>query len=169
MLQYSRIGRLREEIVPVNLNKLVKEVIDLLGAPAHIQIEVVNQLPVVIGERVRLGQVLQNLLSNAIKFMDKPQGWIRVRLEKEEDGFYYMSVADNGPGILEKDFEKIFQIFQTLQSKDTYESTGIGLTLVRKIVTLYGGKVWVESEVGQGSVFWFTLPIRASHEEKEIV
>ena len=71
-------------------------------------------------------------------------------------------MEDNGPGIEEKDFEKIFKIFQTLYSKDEYESTGIGLTLVKKIVELYGGTVWVESKVGEGSTFYFTLPKRKS-------
>jgi signal transduction histidine kinase len=89
--------------------------------------------------------------------MDKPQGQVKVGCV-EEDGFWKFSVADNGPGIEERHFEKIFQIFQTLAPQDRIESTGIGLTVAKKIVELYGGKIWVESKVGEGSTFFFTLP-----------
>jgi signal transduction histidine kinase len=102
-------------------------------------------------------QVFQNLLSNAVKYMDKPQGLIKVGCV-EEDGFWQFYVADNGPGIEEKHFEKIFQLFQTLASRDESESTGIGLTIIKKIVEMYGGKTWVQSQVGEGSTFFFILP-----------
>jgi len=89
--------------------------------------------------------------------MDKPQGQIRVACI-EEDGCWKFSVADNGPGIEEKYFEKIFQMFQTLRPRDEFESTGVGLTVVKKIVEIHGGKIWVESKLGEGSTFFFTLP-----------
>ena len=89
--------------------------------------------------------------------MDKPEGFIKVACA-EENGFWKFSVADNGPGIPEQHFEKIFRLFQTLQAKDQFESTGVGLTLAKKIVELYGGKIWLTSAVGQGSTFFFTLP-----------
>ncbi|MGD1042918.1 MAG: ATP-binding protein [Sedimentisphaerales bacterium] len=108
-------------------------------------------------ERLRLKQVFQNLLSNAVKYTDKPKGQIKIGCT-EENGFWKFSVADNGCGIKEKYFGKIFEIFQTLTSRDKTESTGIGLTIVKKIVELYGGKVWVESKVNEGSTFFFTLP-----------
>jgi signal transduction histidine kinase len=111
----------------------------------------------VLSERLRLKQVFQNLLSNAIKYTDKPKGQIKIGCT-EENGFWKFGVADNGCGINEKYFEKIFEIFQTLTSRDKTESTGIGLTIVKKIVELYGGKVWVESKVNEGSTFFFTLP-----------
>lgn len=156
VLHYSRIGRIQEEPVEINLNKLVTETIEFLQPPKFIHINILNHLPVVRGDKTRLGQVFQNLLSNAIKFMDKPEGLIRIDCVQEAQWFHF-SVEDNGPGILEKDFERVFQIFQTLQSRDEYESTGIGLTLVKKIVEFHGGTVWVTSQVGQGSVFHFTL------------
>jgi signal transduction histidine kinase len=104
-------------------------------------------------------QVFQNLLSNAIKYMDKPQGWIKIGCV-EQDGFWKFSVADNGPGIEEKHFEKIFKIFQALPTSPDFEGTGIGLTVAKKIVELYDGKIWVESKVGEGSTFFFTLPMQ---------
>ena len=157
VLHYSRIGRIREQLVPVNLNKLLTEIIDLLAPPPHVQIQVTSRLPVMVCEKVRMGQVFQNLISNAVKFIDKPQGKITITCTEEEH-FYRFGVQDNGPGIAEKDHERIFQIFQTLHSRDGYDSTGIGLTLVKKIVELHGGTVRVTSQSGQGSLFEFTLP-----------
>ena len=89
--------------------------------------------------------------------MDKPNGQIKVNCS-EENGFWKFSIADNGPGIDEKHFDRIFGIFQTLLPRDKFESTGIGLTVAKKIVELYGGKIWVRSTLGQGSTFFFTLP-----------
>jgi len=157
VLQYSRIGRIRGEKVEVNLNELVAEVIDMIAPPENISIKVENELPSILFERTRIEQVFQNLLSNGVKFMDKPKGEIKIGCV--EDGSYWkFSVADNGPGIEEKYFEKIFQIFQTLSPRDELESTGVGLSVVKKIVETYGGKIWVESKVGYGSTFFFTLP-----------
>ncbi len=157
ILQYSRIGRIEEEKVIVNLNELVTEVIDLIAPPENVTITIENKLPTIECEQTRIMQVFQNLLSNAVKYMDKPQGQIKVGCV-EEDGFWEFYVADNGPGIEEKYFEKIFQLFQTLTPRDESESTGIGLTIIKKIVELYGGKIWVRSKVGEGSTFFFTVP-----------
>jgi PAS domain S-box-containing protein len=157
VLQYSKVGRVKEEKGKVNLNDLVSEVIDTVAPPENIEITVESELPVIECEETRIIQVFQNLLSNAIKYMDKPRGHIRIGCV-EENGFWNFSVADNGPGIEEKHFERIFRIFQTLSSRDEFESTGVGLTVVKKIVELYGGKIWVESKLGEGSTFFFTLP-----------
>jgi signal transduction histidine kinase len=157
ILQYSRVGRVEEEKVVVNLNELVAEAIDMLAPPENITITVENELPVIKCEQTRITQVFQNLLSNAVKYMDKPQGRIKVGCV-EENGFLKFSVADNGPGIEERHFEKIFQLFQTLTPRDEFESTGIGLTVAKKIVELYNGKIWVESKPGKGSTFFFILP-----------
>jgi len=161
ILQYSRIGRVKEASVAVNLAQLVPEVIDLLSPPANIAITLDNPLPTVLAERTRLQQVFQNLLSNAIKYMDKPEGRIRVGCVAAGNK-WKLSVADNGPGIEERHFERIFQLFQTLAPRDRVESTGVGLSLVKKIIELYGGEVWVESKVGEGSTFFFTLPRTAT-------
>ena len=157
VLEYSRVGREKEKQVQVNLNELVPEIIDVIAPPENITITIENELPVVEYQVTRIMQVFQNLLSNAVKYMDKPKGRVKVGCV-EEDGFWKFSVADNGPGIEEKHFERIFQMFQTLSPRDEFESTGVGLTVVKKIVELYGGKIWVESKPGEGSTFFFTLP-----------
>ncbi len=159
ILQYSRVGRVEEQKIVVNLNELVTEVIDILAPPENIAITIESELPSIKCEQTRIMQVFQNLLSNAVKYMDKPKGLIKVGCI-EENGSWKFSVTDNGPGIEEKNFERIFKIFQTLAPRDEFESTGIGLTVTKKIVELYNGKIWVESKPGQGSTFFFTLPKR---------
>ncbi len=156
-LQYSRAGRVEEKQVQVNLNNFVPEIIDMVVPPENITVTIENELPAIECEEVHIMQVFQNLLSNAIKYMDKPQGWIKVGCV-EQDGFWKFSVADNGPGIEEKHFEKIFKIFQALPTSPFFEGTGVGLTVAKKIVELYDGKIWVKSKVGKGSTFFFTLP-----------
>ncbi len=160
ILQYSRAGRSREEAVRIDLNELLAEVVEMLDPPAHITITPQTELPVIHGERTRIQQVFQNLLSNALKFMDKPQGQVVVDFA-DQDEFWQFSVTDNGPGIEEKHFGLIFDMFKTLQPRDEFESTGVGLTVVKKVVEYYGGKVWVESTVGEGTTFFFTLAKRA--------
>jgi len=114
-------------------------------------------LPILNCERTRLTQVFENLISNAIKYMGKPTGEIHIGCE--DAGLHWkFHVRDNGPGIEEKYYEKIFQIFQTLAARDERESTGIGLAIVKKTIELSGGKVWVESKLGEGSTFYFTMP-----------
>jgi two-component system, LuxR family, sensor kinase FixL len=157
VLQYSRVGRVREDMVTVDLNELIPSIVDIITPPAHIHIQVEGTLPSLICEKTRVTQVFQNLLTNAVKYMDKPEGRIRITCRDQGD-FWEFSVIDNGPGIEEKYFERIFKIFQTLAPKDECDSTGVGLTIVKKIVELYGGKVWVESIVGQGTTFLFTWP-----------
>lgn len=157
ILQYSRVGRVKEVAVAVDLNRLVREVIDLLAPPKNIAVSVEDSLPTVMAEPTRIQQVFQNLLSNAIKYMDKPEGEIRIACGAEGRQWKF-SIADNGPGIDQQHFEKIFQLFQTLAPRDRVESTGVGLALVKKIVEMYGGHIWLESTVGRGSTFFFTLP-----------
>lgn len=156
ILEYSRVGRIREEKREVDLNYLVRDVIELLELSKNIQIEINNSLPIIYCEKNKIEQVFQNLLSNAIKFLDKPQGKIIVSCT-EEDDYWQISIADNGIGIEERYFTKIFQIFQKLSSTQDSDSTGIGLSIVKKIVEMYGGNIWVESKVEQGSTFFFTL------------
>jgi len=157
VLQYSRVGRIKEQQVEVDLNALLPMIVDTIAPPAHVRITVAPDLPTLTCEKTRIMQVFQNLLTNAVKFLDKPAGRIEVGWVDDGDGWRF-HVTDNGPGIEARHFERIFRIFQTLAPRDEYESTGVGLSLVKKIVEMYGGRVWVESEVGQGSTFFFTFP-----------
>jgi signal transduction histidine kinase/HAMP domain-containing protein len=157
ILHYSEIGRTAKCLERIDLSALLPEIITQVAPPENVEIAVEDGLPTVVFERVRLVQIFQNLLSNAIKYMDKPQGRVRIGCRTDEDSWTF-HVADNGPGIKEKYFEKIFQMFQTLASRDDVESTGIGLSVVKKIIELHGGAIWVESKVGEGTTFFFTLP-----------
>lgn len=161
ILDYSRVGRTQEASVPVDMNELLGEIIDMLGPSKNIDIVVEDKLPSIWCVQVRIKQVFQNLLSNAIKFIDKPDGKIKISAVREGD-LWKFSVADNGPGIEERHFERIFKIFQTLSPRDQFENTGVGLAVVKKIVEIWGGKVWVESRVGIGSTFFFTVPIKTT-------
>lgn len=162
VLRYSRIGRIHEAATTIHLNELAHEVVDSLAPPAHIAIEIPSHLPTIVAERTSIQQVLQNLISNAIRYLDKREGHIQIACIEQHDK-WQLSVADNGPGIEERHFQRIFQLFQTLTSRDRVESTGVGLSIVKKIVEQYDGQVWVESVVGQGSTFHFTVPKSMAH------
>jgi two-component system sensor kinase FixL len=155
--QYSKLGQSGQIKQRVDLNEVLSEVISIIAPPENIEVIVEDKLPVIVCERTHIVQIFQNLLSNAVKYMDKPKGQIKVGYN-EDDNFWKFSIADNGPGIQQKYFEKIFKIFQTLSPHKGIESTGIGLSIVKKLVELNNGGVWVESEVGRGSTFFFTLP-----------
>jgi len=157
VLSYSRTGQIHEAATAVDLNELLHEVIDSLAPPVHIVVTVAPGLPTIRAERTTIQQVLQNLIANAIRYLDKPQGRIEIDCI-DQDKSWRFSVADNGPGIEARHFERIFQLFQTLNPRDRVESTGVGLAIVKKIVEQCGGQVWVESVPGQGSTFFFTLP-----------
>lgn len=164
VLEYSRIGRMTEPIEPLDLNRLLPRAVESVTCPDTIQVVIQKDLPIVYGEPTRVRQIFENLLSNAVRFMDKPEGSIQVTC-KDACEFWHFAVTDNGPGIDAEYFEKIFKMFQTLVPRDEFESTGAGLTLVKKIVDLCGGRVWVESEAGQGSTFHFTYPKTAYQAE----
>ena len=157
VLRYSRIGRIHETASKIDLAELVHEVIDSLAPPPNISVHVTSQLPTIMAEKTSIQQILQNLISNAIRYLDKPEGRIGIACMEQGDS-WCVSVSDNGPGIEARHFERIFQLFQTLNPRDRVESTGVGLSIVKKIVDQYGGKVWVESAVGEGSTFFFTVP-----------
>ncbi len=166
ILEYSRIGRVREEMEFLDLNILLPDIIELLSPPSRITIEVQKNLPMLQGEKTRVHQLFQNLLSNAIKYNDKAEGTIRVGLE-DAGATWRFTVTDNGLGVDEKYHERIFELFQTLSSSEGSESTGIGLSLAKKIVETYGGTIGVQSKLGQGSTFWFTYPKKYQMKEGE--
>jgi light-regulated signal transduction histidine kinase (bacteriophytochrome) len=157
VLKYSRVSRTDQQQTQIDLNELVTQIINFLSPPENIHIAVQPGLPVVMGDSTRLGQVFQNLLRNAIKYMDKQKVYIRIECF-DADKFWHFSVTDNGPGIAPENHERIFNLFQTAHSNKEIDSTGVGLTLVKKIVKLYGGRIWIVSEHGEGTSFLFTLP-----------
>ncbi len=158
ILTYSKATKIITETEIADTGLLLKEVIDSLSIPAHIRIiKAAEQFPVIRTETVKLEQVFSNLLSNAIKYNDKDDGKIEVGFYETEE-FCQFYVQDNGPGIEPQFQKKVFMIFQTLETKDSYESTGIGLSIVKKIIDEKGGKIWIESEKGKGARFVFTWP-----------
>jgi len=157
ILRYSGAGQNTQKSQEVDLNQVLQAMIEDVAPPKHIHVVVEDQLPTTKCKKTHIIQIFQNLISNAVKYMDKPEGRIAIRCT-EQDNAWKFSVADNGPGIEEKYFEKIFKIFQTLKPCEGIESTGIGLSIVKKLVELNHGSVWVESEIGRGCTFFFTLP-----------
>ncbi|MGL6341356.1 MAG: ATP-binding protein, partial [Waterburya sp.] len=155
LLDYSRVGRQKFESQSVDVGKMLTEIIDSLDVPKNLTVEIQGNMPTLTTEVIPLQQVFNNLINNAIKHSDLEQGKITISA-KEQDDFYEFAIADNGKGIDPKYHERIFTIFQTLEARDTRESTGIGLAIVKKAVENQGGKVWVESQLGEGSVFRFT-------------
>ncbi len=160
LLELSRIGRLMNAPERVSLENVVREALSLvegrLGARG-VRVEVAPQLPEVFGDRVRLVEVMQNLLDNAVKFMGDqavPRIEIGVREETSRRVFF---VRDNGLGIEPRFHDRVFGLFDKLDPRS--EGTGIGLALVKRIIEVHGGRIWVESEgQGQGATFCFTLP-----------
>lgn len=163
ILAYSRAGRVRERPARIDVGALLAEIIELLSPPPDMQVVVDAGMPVLEAERVPLQQVFMNLIANAIKYTTRSDARVEIRAEPEGE-FYRFAVSDNGPGIAPQYFEKIWQIFQTLAPRDRVEGTGIGLSVVRKIVEARGGRAWVESEPGRGSTFYFTWPNQQEHQ-----
>ncbi len=159
LLAYSRISTAKKEYTLVDLNIVLKKVIatlslDIKKTKAEICID---ELPSVSSNSIQMEQLFQNLISNAIKFSKDEILQIKVSAAKEQNEWVF-SVSDNGIGISHEHNHKIFDMFQRLHPRSTYEGTGIGLAICKKIVDLHGGKIWVESESGKGSTFYFTLP-----------
>ena len=157
ILTYSRIGRGNSAKGSVDLNDLLGEIRSDLQLPEGFVIQIQENLPTLNGNPVLLRQIFQNLISNAIQYGDKPDGKIEVAC-KSSGKFWEFCVQDNGPGIPAEYHEKVFEMFQTLESRDVVESTGIGLALVKKIVEENGGNVRIESKTGNGTSMFFNWP-----------
>jgi signal transduction histidine kinase len=158
ILLYSREGRKKEEKTEVDVGKLIREITEILFLPEKVKITIVNSLPILFTTQISIQQVFMNLISNAVKYGDKPETEIRIGVSEHSSAFYKFYVSDNGPGIEEKYFIKIFQLFQTLGPSENPENTGVGLAIVKKIVENHGGEIWVESTPGNGATFYFTWP-----------
>lgn len=154
ILEYSKQSLSQQTIEEVDTYELVNQVAYLLFPPKHITVKIAADLPVIKTRKLKLQQVFQNLVSNAIKYTDKPEGIIEVGVIYKPD-FYVFFVRDNGPGIPKEDHKNIFKLFQTSNHSGNNENTGVGLNILKVIVEEQGGKVWVESEPGHGSTFYF--------------
>jgi light-regulated signal transduction histidine kinase (bacteriophytochrome) len=154
ILEYSTIGKNKVEFYKVDTEKLIEDILNIIKIPNHILIIKSGTLPVIKGDKYRLQQLFQNLITNAINYNDKEKGIIEIGFADQND-FWQFYVKDNGKGIAETYFNKIFKTFQKLENNPI--STGIGLSIVKKIIDLYGGKIWLESSLGIGTTFYFTL------------
>jgi|GEM_PF-2196321 PAS domain S-box-containing protein len=156
LLEYSRIGRMNMKKESFDLERAVSQVIEMVKPEEDFDIKILTKLPNIYAEKLRIEQVFQNLISNAINYNDKRKGSIEISHEESPTHFLF-KVKDNGMGIEQRHFDKVFQIFQTLNTRDTYESTGIGLAIVKKIVTSHKGTIYLESEPTKGTTFIFTI------------
>ncbi|MBI3587300.1 MAG: PAS domain S-box protein [Ignavibacteriales bacterium] len=159
LLQLSRVSKLAEKRSRVDLPKLISEVLEeqqFSIREKKAEIIVQEKLPEVLGVDTHLRIVFRNLISNALKFSDKPIPRIHISAQVEHDAVI-ISVRDNGIGIDPAYFDKIFMIFQRLHKKEEYEGAGAGLTIVKKIIEANGGRIWVESKLHEGTVFYFTI------------
>jgi PAS domain S-box-containing protein len=157
ILDYSRAGRVQAQPESIDVGALLTESIELLSPTPPASILVETPMPLVRSERVPLQQVFLNLMSNGLKHAMRKDACVRVRCSEVGDAWEF-SIADNGPGISPEYHERIWGIFQTLRARDEVEGTGIGLSVVKKIVEARGGSVRVESALGQGATFVFTWP-----------
>ncbi|MBH8558316.1 sensor histidine kinase [Hymenobacter negativus] len=158
ILDLARVGRVAQANETVFVRTLLREIIDSLHLPEGFKVELPFFLPTLTTNAVQLQQVFTNLISNAVKYHDHPAtGTVHIGCDDAGE-FYSFSVADDGPGIDPEYHDRIFVIFQTLTERDTFESTGVGLAIVKKIVERQGGRISVKSAEGQGAKFIFTWP-----------
>lgn len=167
LLEYARIGRVKRVVQKVDVKKLVEEVVDLVVPPSF-NVMIKGDMPVIDAEKLRLEQVFVNLVSNAVKHHHLPNGNITIS-SSDRGSYCSFTVQDDGPGIEVEYHEKIFGIFQTLRDRDSKESTGVGLAIVKKIVDDQKGTIAVRSQPGKGTTFEFTWPkLPAVMQEEQI-
>jgi len=163
LLYYSRLGRSEHAFEETDLNTIIKDVSEMLADQGNLKIEIKDTLPIIICDKLRITELFRNLIMNGIKYNESEQKHIEIGIKNDTTGnrnhdiiFY---VKDNGIGIDERFHKDIFKIFKRLHKKDAYGGgTGSGLTFVKKIVDRHSGKIWIESTLGKGSTFYFTLP-----------
>ena len=170
ILEFSRVGRQELSEEEVNVKLLIEEISDLYKKKIeekNATIEV-GPMPVIQTYKASLRQVFQNLISNALKYQEEDNNAIISIQCKKVDGFWKFSIQDNGIGIEEEFHDKIFEIFQRLHNKEDYSGTGIGLAIVKKIIEGQGGKIYLESAKGKGSIFYFTIPEKMNLNNKAV-
>jgi two-component system sensor kinase FixL len=166
LLEFSRVGRVDLAVGEADLNQVLEEVRESLAISLQehsVELRIPRRLPVVKCDRVRVAEVFRNLIVNAIKYNDKPEKWIEIGFEAGTSAcgpiFY---VRDNGIGIAKKHGDAIFRIFKRLHGRDKFGGgTGVGLTIVKKIVERHNGRIWIESVPGEGTTFFFALGVVA--------
>jgi light-regulated signal transduction histidine kinase (bacteriophytochrome) len=156
ILNYSSIDKLGNPERNIDLNVLLNNLLDTISIPEHFEIKLDNPMPVVFGNDFRYKHLFLNLIQNAIRYNDKKTGLIEIGSTQIDDTIQFY-IKDNGIGIEEKYQNKIFDVFSKLENTD--QSSGIGLAIAKKIVHFYSGKIWLESQVGVGSIFYFTITI----------
>lgn len=155
LLEYSRVGRKEVPIEPVDTAQLLTDVLDSLAPPSTFQITIEPGMPTLITKKLLLSQVFSNLIGNGIRHHPRTDGTVTISVEDE--GFAYkFAISDDGSGIDPNYHQRIFTIFQTLKARDEQENTGIGLSIVKKIIETEGGSIWLESQLNQGATFYFT-------------
>lgn len=160
LLEYSRAGRNEIKLESVDLNEVMENIIILLSHKIELRAASIEYeaLPTIVAAKTPLQQVISNIIVNAIKYRDPSRNPL-VKIDvKETDEDWIFSIKDNGIGIESDFFEKIFIVFQRLHRNDEYSGTGIGLAICKKIIERHGGKLWLESEKGVGSTFYFNIP-----------
>jgi light-regulated signal transduction histidine kinase (bacteriophytochrome) len=165
LLAYSRVGTRGRDFEPTDCQTVIERVLENLQiAVKESGAEVTyDPLPKLMADTLQLQQLFQNLISNAIKFREKEVPRIHIAAERNQNEWLF-SVSDNGIGMAPESSERIFKVFQRLHTRKEYPGTGIGLAICKKIVERHGGRIWVESELGKGSTFYFTIPERTRKE-----
>jgi light-regulated signal transduction histidine kinase (bacteriophytochrome) len=160
ILVYSRVAKKERILTPVNLNVVLEQAyLNLKAAIEETEAELTHDpLPTLLLDEQLMIQLFQNLIGNAIKYRSEKTPQIHISAKKDLDQ-YVFTVQDNGIGISPQHLERIFTIFKRLHTKQEYEGTGIGLSIAQKIVQQHGGKIWAESKPGEGSIFYFSIPI----------
>lgn len=166
ILDYSKVSKKNNPLEVTDINKMVNDTIEFLGQPNDCKFTIENNLPEILCDKVKIQQVFMNLIGNGIKFNTKKEKCVCISSKTSED-HYQFSITDNGPGIDPRFHDKIFIIFQTISTRDEFESTGVGLAIVKKIIEEQSGKIWVESKQGEGTTFHFTWPKYKINQEYE--
>ena len=154
ILRYSSINHAALDNTLVDLNEVVQDIKEIIFVPEHVNIKLLNPLPSIRVDKTKIHQLFQNLISNAVVHIERSRGVVAIDATETKTHWQF-SIKDNGVGIAKEYHEKIFKVFQSMGNNE--RSTGIGLSIVKKIVNLYQGKIWLESEVGVGTTFYFTL------------
>ncbi|PSB55937.1 hypothetical protein C7B77_13495 [Chamaesiphon polymorphus CCALA 037] len=155
LLDYARVGQTEVSLTTFAIEDLLAEIIDSLNIPASFKFDLPTNLPPIVTNRLLLSQVFANLIGNAYKHHDRTDGHIQITAQLQAD-LWEFTVTDDGPGIPAADRERVFDIFQTLVERDRQGNTGIGLSIVKKLVHSHGGEIAIESELGRGTTFRFT-------------